>query len=261
MGKMIETRHVDLLLQALADKTGQSRDHYGYGVMSEKIESAAITKKYLYESLQKRMEKAIKNGEKSVSLMLNKLDEIAKHLGHDSFDKLIWQLENPADPLLLSCVGNYYSYVRRSVATGAVYRSPVQITEDSGRVWLELKGPDRTFRGELKSGHGCIFCLMAAEDGKHFYHVYRIAAKKKPQVLQGVFSGILTAQEPVAGRAVLIRKDEKIEDMRHQEMTIEELKSSGDKEKQHLAVYFEDFSKNNLQINKSITFRIEDLVV
>ncbi|WP_040497575.1 hypothetical protein [Fulvivirga imtechensis] len=258
MAKKVKIEHIDLLLQTLATATGQSRDHYGFGIMSERV-GGTITKKYLYESLQKQMEKAAKQEVMVLSLMPNKLDEIAKYMGYGDFDKMIEHLESPIDPTLLSCTGTYYSYVRRSIPTGAVYQSPVQITQESGKIMFILKGPDRSYRGELTLSKGCLFCLMQSEDGKSFYHVYRIAGVTSPKVLQGVFSGILTGQEPIAGRTVLIRKEEKFEEMKNEEIPVDELEKSGDKEKQYLAIYFKEFSKNNLQINKSITYRIDDL--
>ena len=47
--------------------------------------------------------------------------------------------------------------------------------------------------------------------------------------------------------------------MQNEAFTIEEMRSSSSQEAKILASYFKDYSKNNLSINKVVSFAIDDL--
>lgn len=257
MAKKVEIKQVEALLKALSDRTKQSLDYHGFGVMSDKI-NGSITQKYLYESLFKGAERARKKDATHVNLSLNKLDEVTQYLNFEGFDHFARSLENHADPMLLACVGAYYSFVRRSSAKGVVLQSPVKIYEEDQKVWLELKGPAQLYKGELSLLHGCLFCLMASAEGKVFHHVYRIGIRKRPQVLTGVFSGISTASHPLGGRAVLIRQAA-YDKLENKAVEIAQLQASPEISQRRLGQFFETFEENNLQVNIPITFDLDAL--
>lgn len=259
MPLLVNIEYIDLLLEKLSRKSGHSRDRYGFGKMSEEIGSSVITQKYLYENLDGRLQKLKREGKKQVSLTPNRLDELAQYLGLQGFGEFVKRLENPIDPVLASCVGSYYSYVRRSAKEGVVYQSPVVIREENNEIQLTLKGPAMTYGGKLMLRHGCLFCLMESKEGKAFHHIYKIGQRHQPHVLLGVFSGVSTAYHPIGGRVVLIRKDEKFEHLHNEELPIQALRASSNAIHQKLAHYFESFEKNNIKVNTPITFGLDEL--
>lgn len=180
-----KTSHIELLLEMLSKKTNQPLDLTGFGEMSGMMDSE-ISQKYLYENLYRKKEIAKKNSLDTISVQPSKLDLIAKYLKYDSYRLLSQQWETPLNKILLSCLGNYYNYVRRNSEAGAIYCSPVKIEEVDGKVWFELKGPRWNYKGELSMENGCLFVLMKAEGGKSIHHVYRIGTRENPNVLQGM---------------------------------------------------------------------------
>src|SRR4051794_5700327 len=56
-----------------------------------------------------------------------RLDLIAIYLGHKSYRDFRTSLSEDVDPVLMSIVGVYYSYVRMNQGKGKILRSPVQI--------------------------------------------------------------------------------------------------------------------------------------
>jgi hypothetical protein len=250
----IKRETLAVLLEALAKKTKQSIDHYGLGVMSEKI-GGTITQRYLYE----RVFDAVKGDVNYPKLSDSKLNELAKYLGHSGIEEFIGIHESEIDSQLLKCVGVYYSYVRRNLAKGMLYRSPVRIIEKEGKIAMELKGGRLKYSGEVRMQLGCLFVPLETKEGKAFYHIYKIGKAESPDVLQGTFSGVSNAEEPIAGRAVLVKTSHQYESLTNQEMVVAEMKKSKSLDQRRLAEYFDKYSENNLSLKKSYTFRVDDL--
>lgn len=103
-----------------------------------------------------------------------------------------------------------------------------------------------------------MFILMKSESGKQLHHVYKIGIREKPQVLQGIFSGVSTTFEPIGGRVVLVAAREPFVKLEGKELTPMELKKSGDLGTR-LARYFESYDGNNLRINPVVSFGENDL--
>jgi len=245
------------LLHALAHHTGQSMERYGYGVMSEKI-GDAITMKYLYE-LHLNVGKALENTTPTINLQPVKLDKVAKFLGYESYAVFAKAIEQPISPVLVNVIGNYTCYVRQNAQTTTILCSPVRIYKDEQKVWLELKGPSWTYKGEVLVKHGCLFVLMRTSEGKEFHHVYKIGQRERPDVLQGVFSGVSTAFDPIAGRVVLVRSDQEFGALENSQLTTAQLKKTNSTEAKALERYFRKFEDNNLSIKKVTTFTVADL--
>jgi hypothetical protein len=120
-------------------------------------------------------------------------------------------------------------------------------------------GPSWTYEGDLKIKHGCLFVLLVSPEYKSFYHIYKIGTRREPKVIQGIFSGVSTVFDPIGGRAVLLKVNQPFSALKNQAFKYEELIQSPMPENQRLAAYFKDYSKNNLSINKVVSFGIEDL--
>jgi len=255
----VKVQHIDRLLELLGEKTGQPLDHRGFAEMAGQIKG--IGEKYLYENLYRKNENAKKKGEAMITMQSTKGDLLAQFLGSKSFRLFVEKLEKRIDPVLLSCVGSYCSYVRRNSEIGVIFCSPVQIFERDGKMWYELRGPTWSFVGELELKNGCLFVLMKATGGKEMHHVYRIGTRERPKVLQGVFSGVSTAFDPIGGRTVLVKMDGKFSELKNEELDIKNLKKSKSLIYRRLAEYFMKYEDNNLSTKKIVNYNVEDLGV
>ncbi len=252
----VQVRLLEKMLQRLSAETGLALDHAGLAGISGKVFENG-NERYLYHNIYQKMNKA--KPEDTIGLQENRLNEIAKFLGYPSFRELKSHLENPEDPVLRAMHGNYYCYVRASHEEGYILRSPVNIAAVNGKTWLRLKGMIYSFEGEVALTQGCLFVLMQSIEGKSFYHVYRIGTRKSPDVLQGVFAGVSTAFDPIAGRTVLVRQNDSFDSLVNLKIAIAELDKSESRTDRILAEYFREYSKNNISTKKSAGFSWEDL--
>lgn len=250
--------YVDRLLEALKAKTKEDFSFKGFMAMAEQIDGG-IEGKYLYENLYRKSEKAKRLGLDEIGLSQIKLDALMKFLGYPSFREFCEGVDNPIPAILKSCLGNYYSYVRRNASDTVILRSPARMLEIEGKVKWELKGPALGYNGEVRLDNGCLFILMRAGNGKEFHHVYKIGKRSRPEVLQGTFSGVSTGFDPIGGRVVLVRQEVDWDFLKHAELRTDDLKHSGEILEQNLLRYFSSYNKNNLAIDKVMTFTIEDL--
>jgi hypothetical protein len=251
----IKVRHLERLLFMLSEKTTEPLDRAGLRNMA--VEVGGIGEDYLY----KKIFYEIRDREKEDELSLRdaQLNSVARFLGYRNIVSLISGFESVVDEQLKSLVGNYYIFVRQNSKKGMVFQSPVEIKESEQKFILRLKGPSWTYEGELKIKHGCLFVLLVSPEDKSFYHIYKIGTRRDPKVIQGIFSGVSTAFDPIGGRSVLLKKSEPFGALRNQAHAVDELAQSALPENKILAQYFREYSRNNLSINKVISFAIEDL--
>ncbi len=251
----IKVRHLRRVLFLLSERTREPLDRAGLRNMAAEI--GGIGEDYLY----KKIFYEIRNlgDEHELSLRDAQLNSVARFLGHKNILALLAVLEIPADEQLKRLVGSYYIYIRQNSGKGLIFQSPVEVRESEGKFFLKLKGPSWVYEGELTIKHGCIFVLLISPEHKSFYHIYKIGTRREPKVIQGIFSGVSTAFDPIGGRAVLIRVPEPFSTLTNQAFTGEELAASDRSEGKVLAAYFREYSKNNLSINKVVSFGIEDL--
>lgn len=251
----IKVRLLERLLFMLSEKTKEPLDRAGLRNIASAI--GGLGEDYLY----KKIFYEIRNLDKDDTLSLRdaQLNSLARFLGHQNIQTLIASLEIPVDEQLQSLVGNYYIYMRQNSQKGLVFQSPVEIRESEGRFVLRLNGPSWIYEGALTIKHGCLFVLLVSQEHKSFYHIYKIGTRRNPFVIQGIFSGVSTAFDPIGGRTVLMRVNQDLDKLSNQAYTNQELGQSPEREKKILAAYFRDYSRNNLSINKVIGFGIEDL--
>lgn len=251
----IKVRHLHRLLFLLSEKSKEPLDRAGLRNIASEV--GGIGEDYLYKKIFYEIRDLDHDAE--LSLRDAQLNSVARYLGYKNILGLVTSLEMPANDQLQSLVGTYYIYVRQNSTKGLVFQSPVEIIESDGQFVLRLKGPSWTYEGEMQIKHGCLFVLLASPEAKSFYHIYKIGTRRSPRVIQGIFSGVSTAFDPIGGRSVLLRVNQPYSTLQNQAFTREELLASAVEENQKLAVYFMDYTRNNLSINKVVSFEIEDL--
>jgi len=246
------------MLQALSAKTGLTLSQKNLRTIGDLVDG--IGEDYLYKKIYNPIQHRKRN--ELIGLRSDQLNCVARYLGYIDFVDFAESLEFKKDEQLLSLVGSYYCYVRSNITEGesVVLRSPVRIWEGKDRrTWFELKGPSQRYTGEVLNRYGCLFVLMEAESGKRFHHVYKIGRRKKPQVLQGTFSGVSTAFDPIGGRVVLSRADDRFDSLSSARLEIATLRKSTDLIEIKLAIYFNHYENNNVVPNRSSTFDVGDL--
>jgi hypothetical protein len=250
----IEAKTLHAMIDMLVEQTGCSRDFSGFRAMSDKI--GLSNSNYLYKKVYLR----IRDERETSTVRLNEfnLNSIASYLNFKSFRDLEMSIRF-ITPQIHSLVGSYYCYVRANLQEATVFKSPVHILEEGGKAWFELKGPRIQYRGELSLIEGCLFVLMTSKTGKAFHHVYKIGTRNSPEVMQGVFSGVSTAFDPIGGRTVLVRENGATK-LKNDMISISILKRSKNRNERVLGKYFEKYENNNVAPLKSASFDIQDLL-
>lgn len=251
----IKVRHLHRLLFLLSEKTREPLDRAGLRNMAAEI--GGIGEDYLYKKIFFEIRNM--DDEDGLSLRDAQLNSIAQFLGYRNITSVIATFEMPANDQLQSLVGNYYLYIRQNSNKGLVFQSPAEIKAFEQKFALRLKGPTWTYEGNLDIKHGCLFVLLESPEHKSFYHIYKIGTRRNPQVIQGIFSGVSTAFDPIGGRAVLMKVDKDFSELTNQAFSIDVLSRSQKPWEKTLATYFREYAKNNLSINKVISFGLEDL--
>jgi len=249
----VAVQQIRRLLLAVSEKSGYPLEFGNFEGIADAI-GGGMSGDYLYENLYLRSRDAA--DDTSIGLQPNRLNIIARYLGHESIHHYLQSIRE--DPVLSGLVGNYYCYVRRNSEDTVVLQSPVKISRKGGQYIFELRGPRWTYKGEMASSDGSVFVLMRSDSGKQIHHVYRIGKAQRPKVLQGIFSGVSTTFEPIGGRVVLTAVDEPFDKLKNQELRPADLK----KDKVlgvRLARYFAKYEKNNLKINSPMGFNEGDL--
>jgi len=250
----VKIKHLRVMLEELCKKADQPNDLKGLQIIAEEI---GLKDLYLYK-IQNRIEKK-RNDQEELKFHGKLLDKIAKFLKFKNFRTFVDGLERGLESQLISCEGSYYSYVRRNAVVGVLFRSPVRIWTEVNNVRFELRGPSLVYQGTIQLRHGCLFIQMESKEGKAFYHVYKIGKRESPKVLQGTFSGVSTAFDPIGGRAILMRVDEPYNSLENAALKITDIKKSKSLNERRLADYFKDYANNNVSPNKSYSFDLSDL--
>jgi hypothetical protein len=236
-------------IQAVVDASSSKKE------LSRADEAIGLGENYLYTNVRAKIlvNKDLRLHDRTMKLILD-------FLGYIDFQEFKNKVDNPITKQLLSCAGEYYSYVRRNMDEGTVFRSPLRLYVENGRMKVEFKGGRLKYEGVVRIENGCLFIPLESKSGKAFYHIYSIGATETPRVLQGVFSGISNQYDPIAGRAVLVRTEEQFASLRNAELAITTLKKSKALYEKSLATYFSDRSRNNLWLNRPYAFDERDLV-
>lgn len=256
---------IKTLLLEIANRACVSLDYSNFSALSEFINDSRknsdiyIKEDYLYKNIYRKLILYEKQHVDFISLNSSFVNQISKRLGYKSFDHFIDQKSKPIHPVLLSCVGDWFSYLRRNTEKKELLRSPVKIYVEDHDVKFSLLGPINHFKGTVSLSGGCIFCLCKASNGKEFHHVYKIGIRKNPQLLQGIFSGASSGGEPIGGRVLLIRSNREVTDKSIKKITLNPSDPTNDPLMKSLLSYFNSLKKNNLRIDRSETFDLDDI--
>lgn len=251
----IKVSHLHRLLTLLSEKTNEPLDRAGLRNMA--VEIGGVGEDYLYKKIFYEIRNLDAND--GLSLRDAQLNSVARYLGYRNIQAFVTAAENPADEQLRSLAGSYYLYVRQNSKHGVLLQSPAEIVETDGKFIFRMKGPSWTYEGEISIRHGCLFALLTSPEYKSFYHIYRIGTRRAPAVIQGIFSGVSTAFDPIGGRVVLLKVNEPIGALVNKRLQVDDLLKAPSVECRMLASYFSEYDRNNLSINKVVSFDIADL--
>lgn len=265
------------LLDALSQKTNQSMDYGGFGLMAMAMESFVETHKfppvshrYLYENLYRACHTAKETGKSSLRISLARLDAIARFLGHQSFQGFVQSL-NPPDPEPIhpdaqaysAYLGLWYSVVRSHSEHGKkeIFISPVLIEMKEENLWMTLRGPSRNFSGAAFLDNRCLCATLTSASGKHIHLIFQVGTILEPKILTGVFVGVASAGNPVAGREILVRvaSGKQMEDLGNYAIPLDNLEGLPLEVHPIIGKYFDSFEENIIKIPFPSTYTIKDL--
>jgi len=259
------TQHVKQLIEQAAQKARVPTTHDGLGRLSEAINEAqqavSITQKYLYELLKGKIVQAQQAGKDTLGLSQDHLHAIALYLGFESYFDFVAQISQPAVPALLhDLCGQWYSYVRCNSGSPFILRSPVYIEVQAGQVMMHLQGKLRRFSGTVQlNGMHIYATLLPDEADKQLHLIFKTGLGGQHELLQGVFSGISSGGDPIAGREVLVRMPESATELSNARLPLEQFAQSKKPNEQKLALYFATYAGNNVKVQGISTFGWDDL--
>lgn len=249
--------HVKNLIEDFALFVGESVDKRGYHVMSDYMEdhSDVPVSNFYLSDIYRRVCGQLNDGETSVKAQQNKMDAIAKVLGYENFLKYAKAISEPVSPLLIGCIGNWWSLVRAN--NGAyILKAPVRISlTDQRTIAIELKGGRKQFTGTVSLRSGNIFCELDTGEDKKLFIVMKVGTRSHPRLLQGTFAGISTGGDPIAGRELFLREEE----IPFEEMYWNKLGLSLNNLDERINNYFSTYHNNCIKINNVSTFSMTDL--
>jgi hypothetical protein len=213
---------------------------------------------YLYKRVHQELKK-IKGGNSEIRLNANFIEHVVKYLSYSNYDQFKKLQLQPVYPALKNCLGNWYSYVRCNSGEEYILISPVRIYQEGREILMMLKGSERTFIGKLKFEGNCIYCLLESNQHKNLHLVLNYGFAKTPRVFQGVFSGMSTAGDPIAGREVLIWQEEKLNALKNYRRPISEMLKSKSQEEKAIGMYFKEKRQSILKGGKASTYELDDL--
>ncbi len=244
--------HLRVLIEKLLEKSGESPTPKGFQKIADAIDER-VTSRYIYDYIFRR----VKHAKESEALTLRdaSLDALCEYVGYKNYKSFENALKEIKDPRLDTCLGSYYSYIRMNARNTVLLRSPARMIYVDGKYLFEQRGPRNIFQGEIKREEGCLFIHMQSRDGKAFFHTYKIGVMTSPKVIQGIFAGVSSSFDPIGGRVVLVKTDQEFSALK-----TEQIKSAAkDPSLKILLSYFRDFNANNLSINKTSAFSMDDL--
>ena len=258
-----QSTDIKRLLQAVAAKTGNKLVYGQFHLIYEKMKKEYGALPFAEEYLYKKVFLKVKNADEELTGHINLNDQnieaIAEFLGYEGYTEFIEEQLFPAHPAMENFIGSWYSYVRCNSGSPDVLVSPVEIFREKKDVRMRLHGPTRVFTGELEFEENCLYCLLKSGKGKNIYLVFKAGLSQQPNVLQGVFSGLSSGGDPIAGREVLVRQHAEFSELKNKKLSIAAMLNSENDEERLIARYFSKQEKNILRGGKASTFELTDL--
>lgn len=259
---------VETILREVVKRAQKTFDRFGLYQLPKAINEVLppdykpIGPRYIYDSIYLSLERAKKLDEATVRLDQSCLDSMAYFIGFQNIESFkLAQL--PAHSSKNSVLeGTWYSCVRSNSGLPNVLISPVEIraVEDHKTI-LKLKGPHRVYQGEIRWTGSSMSCLAVSEDKTKTLHLaFKVGVSKHPKLLIGVFSGVSSAGDPIAGKEILYKSDLDFIQMKNFKVPIaapENLMPYGIPGS--IVTFFSDFDKNYFKISGISTFDLNDI--
>jgi len=250
---MSKVRHVIRLLELLAQETRQPLNYSGFKVMSEYVGKVAddetdISPKYL-DDVYRAMNKKLVEGRTETRTKPKYLDIIARFLNFKGgFNEFSFEQEIEISDTLKSCEGFWWSYVRANNGD-FIFKAPVRIYQDEKlkEMYMELKGRERTFCGKLILKGNCMTGFLESGTNKRLGLIFQLGDTRIINTIQGVFCGISTYNEPIAGREILIRET----NIDYNEMVWCQYNLHDERIDVRIRDYFSLYNKNCIKITQS----------
>ena len=214
---------------------------------------------YLNKRIMFEINKASAKRKDAVGLNKGYINFVAEYLSYANYEEFEEKKDRASNEELEKFIGTWISYVRCNSRQPYILMSPVSIYNERNLVYMKLQGKERAFIGELKIEKGKLFCLLKGEEGKYIHLVFNAGIATRPQVLQGIFSGISAGGDAIAGREVLVRTDREFESIRNDKLRIREILNSNNNELEVIGNYFSDTRINIIKAGRSSTFDLGDL--
>lgn len=259
---------VELILRKAIEKSGKTYDRFGLSELPAIINSELpsqykkVGDRYLYDTVYLSIEKALKSKQEHIRLNRSCLDSIVNYIGFKNIEEFRFSQIAAIRDEMVPLEGAWYSIVRSSSGLPYILLSPVQIRiSDNHKAILKLKGPHRIYQGEIKWIGGSISTLITSEDKtKNLHLAFKVGVSKYPKVLMGVFSGVSTAGEPIAGKEILYKSKVPFEAMENAKIRIEPTTMRKETIIPNSIInYLTDFDNCYFKITGTGTFDLEDL--
>jgi hypothetical protein len=252
----VSTEYILKLIDILSERTGQSKDFYGFRKMSEIIddEHVDVSPRYLDDLFRKVSEKHLA-GATTCRASGPHLDAICRAMGYLNFQQFCNSCDFPISPVLESCSGNWWSYFRAH-AGNYIFRSPVRIFRDQLRqtMRMDVKGRERVFSGKIDERDDCLSGFLESGTDKRIGLVFKLGKNRQMELIQGVFCGI-SMGDPVAGREICVRET----GMKYEEMSWSKHLLDDKSIDYRIRDFFSDYEGNCITIKDISGFEIEDL--
>lgn len=253
---------IEILIRDALDHANLSLDTRDFEELTQKVNDVAkdivIAKRYVYKKFNEAR-KAIEKDEASIGMRESYVNLIAQYLGHHDFKAYKLFKAQPVDPILQSCLGNWYSIVRANSGMPYLLIAPVEIRESRGSYTMELRGGSRLFKGRVERKREVIYCTLDSDPDKLLNLVFRIGYAHNPALLMGVFSGVSTGGDPIAGRELLLRTEMKYEDMTPIEVPLKREDQWPSWIDKRIFRYFSVLERNCLKASHGVRFSLDDL--
>ncbi len=264
----IKVELLEKMLRKSVEVSNVSYDRFGllqmHKVINDRLPDGYrhLGERYMYDTVFLGIEKAKK--EKSLWLNLDRscLDTIVYYLGFKNIEdfKAAYLPFVPREILFLE--GNWYSLVRGNSESPDILVSPVRIRiSHSVDIHMELRGPDRMYSGKIKWIGGSISALLTSDDGvKQMHLAFKVGVARYPKILLGVFSGVSSGGEPIAGREMLYRTDEGFNEMKNLKISLNAATPENSVHFPKKVInYFSDLKENYIKISNVRSFGLNDL--
>ncbi|MEM1319621.1 MAG: hypothetical protein AAGG75_05155 [Bacteroidota bacterium] len=265
----ISVESLEHLLEEVIKKANTNRERINLIELSEKINTVLprdykpLGNRYIYETIDRTIKKAKKEKKSSVRIGDASLHSLAYYIGFRDVEEFLSNRYPRLRTEAFAIEGNWYSIVRYISDLPVLLVSPVQVIIDGDVVRMKLYGKHRIYEGEINWIAGSISCFLSTTDKVKSLHLaFKLGVIKKPKLLKGVFSGVSSSGNPIAGREILWRPDEDIEfeAMSNFKVDTEEsLKIDDPRIPKPIITYFSNSKDSYLKISEAGTFDVYGL--